>query len=160
IFLICLDDLFEKEGLVLLPPGAGENLDFVEALVSGGFHPSAYFFYGYAAVAHQCTVEQQIFGGHAPVANVKGEEVAIPAAPGDLLLEVRVPPKVVDVHRHAHLRGVQFNGHVVGLGQRVDGGAGVGVHGVERLDGELDAGGDCVGNDGGDAIVDLLTRYF
>jgi hypothetical protein len=50
---------------------------------------------------------------------------------------------------------VQGLGHVVGLRQGVDGRAVAGVHGVQRLDGQLHPGRGRMGQTGGDAVADL-----
>lgn len=68
-----------------------------------------------------------------------------------------VPPDVVDVDGDADEVVAEGHDHVVGHVEGADGGAAVGVHGVQRLNGQLDAAGLGMREDGGDAIEDLLA---
>ena len=69
----------------------------------------------------------------------------IAACPGGTIgLETIVPPEVIDVDRNADLRRVQMLDDVVGLGKRIDRAAAVGVHRMQRLDGERHARRLCV----------------
>ena len=111
-----------------------------------------------AALAGQTAIQQQILGGRLPVADVEGEQVAAAPAAQDLLAQLGIPPQVVHVDRHADVRRTDGLGDVVGLAHGVDRRAIVGVHRVQRLDGQLDVGRLRVGQHRLDAGADLIAR--
>ncbi len=88
----------------------------------------------------------------------KEKSFFLAAAAGDVGLEMVVPPDVEDVDGDAEVIVGEADGHVEGLAHGVDGAAAVGVHGVERLDAELDAAGAGVAQDGAEAVGDLRAR--
>jgi len=90
---------------------------------------------------------------------VIGEEFFEAAAAGDFLFERGIPPEVIDIDGDADERRVEFLGHVVGLAEGVHGGAVAGIHRMQRFDGEFDVGGLAIGEEGGDAVADLLASF-
>jgi hypothetical protein len=85
------------------------------------------------------------------------QQVAIYRAAFDLKLQGRIPPEVVHIYCNAYPGGAECNGHVIGLGQRANGGPAVCIHRVHRLDSQLYACRLRLWQDGGNAFVDLLT---
>src|SRR5580704_19138555 len=85
-----------------LPPSLGrEDLDLAEAGIAGGLDPAAQAAQIDDAVAHHAAVVEQVARRHQPVADMEGENAARPAGAGDLALERRVPPHVIDVDGNA-----------------------------------------------------------
>src|SRR5436190_21623623 len=82
------------------PVELGEDLHFLEAGVAGALGPAADARQVDDAVAHHAAVVEEIARRHEPVADVIGEHPLLSGA-RDLLLELRVPPDVIDVERHA-----------------------------------------------------------
>ena len=66
---------------------------------------SAYAGYVDAALAHQPPVLEHVLQGGLPVADMEGRDQAETARPGDLGLELGIPPYVVHVHGDAERRG-------------------------------------------------------
>jgi hypothetical protein len=84
------------------------------------------------------------------------------AGAGDFLIEMGVPPDVIDVCGDADVWCrllTELVDDVVALAEGVDGAAAVGIHGVEWFDGELDAGGCGVVDECGDAVGDLFAVF-
>src|SRR6266849_11004857 len=80
------------------PPILGrEDLDLAESVIAGGLDPAADAAQIDDAVAHHAAIVEQVAGRHQPVADMEGEEAAGRAGAGDLALQIRVPPDMVDV---------------------------------------------------------------
>src|SRR6267378_1203404 len=123
---------------VALPPvELGEDLDLVKARVARAFDPGADARQVDHAVPHHAAVVEQIARRHQPVADVVGEDAL--AGSLDLLLQLRIPPDVVDVHRGANSIPEQF-AKIQSLFQRIDARALGRLHGMQRLDRQRHAG--------------------
>ena len=81
------------------------------------------------------------------------------SAAGDFLLEIGIPPQVINIRGDAYVGRSELFAHVVGLTEGVHRRAAVGIHGMKRLDAELHAGCGAVVEHGGDAVGDLLTGF-
>ena len=92
---------------------------------------------------------------HEPVADVIGEQPLLSRAP-DLLLELRVPPHVVDVASDAD-PVAKLVADVERLLERVDARALGGLHGMQRLDRERHPRFPRLRKNHGDAIAHLLA---
>ncbi len=131
-----------------------EHLHLDGSIEAGGFDELADASVVDAALAHEAAVFEQVGGGGHPVADVESADAFARAR--DFRLQLRVPPDMVDIGGDADPFLAQLVDHVVALADGVDRAAAVGVHGVERLNGELDAGGAGVVDAGGDARGDLF----
>ena len=90
------------------------------------------------AVARHAAIEDEVAGGHEPVADVVSQDA--PAATHDLPRQIGVPPQMIDVNCDADAVA-QLVAEVVGVGQRIHAGAIGRGHGVKRLDRKRHAGG-------------------
>src|SRR5688572_15341128 len=124
-------------GIAPPPVELREDLHFLEPDVAGVFDPSPYPGQIDHAVAHHAAVVEEVPSGDQPVADVIGEHPFLCGA-ADLLLELRIPPHVVDVHGNADAIAERI-ADVERLFKRVDARALRGLHGVQRLDGERNA---------------------
>ncbi len=109
------------------------------------------------AVAHHAAVEQQIPRRHQPVADVIGQDAAAASGAGDLALERRVPPDMIDIDGDADAVAQRI-AEIIGLGQRIDAGAVGGIHRVQRLDRQLHAGVPRIRQQRGDPVADQVAR--
>src|SRR5207253_10505711 len=86
---------------IALPPIVGrKNFHFVRAAIAGTFHPRSDQRQIDDAIPHHAAVEQKVAGGDEPVAKMESEQ-ALVACALDLILELRVPPNMVDVDSDA-----------------------------------------------------------
>src|SRR5262245_7712723 len=113
------------------PVGGGEDLDLLGAAIAGRLDPATDAAEIDDAVAHHAAVEQEVACRHQPVADVIGEDSV--ARPRDLPFEIRVPPDVIGVDRHADAVA-QRVAEVESVRQRVHAGAVGRVHRMQRLD--------------------------
>ena len=111
-----------------------------------------------AALTGQPTVQQQILGRRLPVADVIREQGPGLAAALDLGLQRRIPPQVIHVHGDADVGRRDGLGQIVGLAHGADGRAIVGVHRMQRFDGQLDVVGLRVRQHRLDAGANLIAR--
>src|SRR5690606_9689404 len=96
--LVALDDSAQRLVAGPLPPVVPrENLDLLRAVIAGGLDHGANGFEVDDAVAHHAAVEEEVGGGHQPVADVVGEDAAHVSGAGDGGGEIGVPPDVIDV---------------------------------------------------------------
>src|SRR5258708_9203347 len=153
--LVTLDaDAQDVVRLALPPVLHREDLDLAVAAIAGSLDPAANAPDVDDAVAHHRAVEQEVARRPQPVADVEGEDTTLMGAgAGNLRLETRIPPGVINVDVDAE-PGAERVAEIVGLGQRVDASAVGGVHRVERLDGQLHAGLSRVRQQRGDAVAD------
>ena len=145
--------------LVARPVLLGEDLHLAEAAEAGRLHPAPDLRGG------RCSPRR---AGRDPAADPRwasssrrrGRRTGARRArsAGSRSRSVGIPPQVVDVDRHAHVVGADGLGDVVGLAPGVDGRAIVGVHRVQRLDGQPHPVRLGVGQHRLDAGADLIAR--
>lgn len=73
-----LADLQDFVGRALPPVASREDFDLVEAGIAFRFHGFAQAGQVNHPVAHHAAVEQQVGGGHQPVAEVEGQQAFLP----------------------------------------------------------------------------------
>ncbi len=108
------------------------------------------------AVAHHAAVHQHVLHGHQPIGDVETDDP--PGGAGELLVEVGVPPDVIDVGHDADGRGIEPLHQATRLAQRGDAGALGRERGVHRLDPQTHAALRRVWDEPGDAVRDHATR--
>lgn len=138
VVLVGGDDVFEELVLLGGPEAGGEDFDFGESVETGGADGAVDGFDVDAAFAHEAAVVEEVGGGGEPVADVEADDAF--AGAGDFLIEVGVPPDVIDIGGDADVGVAELVDDVVALAEGVDRAAAVGIHRVEGFDGELDAG--------------------
>ncbi len=138
------------------PVVLGKDFDFLRAVIACAFNHCANGRQVDDAIAHHAAIEQHVLGGDQPVADVVGEDAVQAAGAGDGGGEVWVPPDVIDVDGDADI-GAKLFADIERLIDRVHAGAVGGIHGVQRLDGDLDPRGQGMRQHGGDAVGDHLA---
>ncbi|MNR11218.1 hypothetical protein D3C85_1275100 [compost metagenome] len=122
-------------GFVASPPGiTGKYFHFDGAVVTGRFHLLANAAQIDHAIAHHAAIQQQVPGGHQPVGQVQAQDAFLRAGAVDLLVQLGVPPTVVNVHRDAQAVAgsrLQHVAQVQGLFQRRQAGAVCRIHRVQ-----------------------------
>src|SRR6185436_5619737 len=83
---IRIGDVAQELRLIAGPARAREDLHLVPAIEAGVLDPGPDLPDGDAALAGEAAILEQIGGGGAPVAHVKGGQPAVAAGPLDLLL--------------------------------------------------------------------------
>lgn len=156
--LIGLHNLAEVFVLVHGPEAVGEDLDFARAGEAGLIHPGGDFGDGDAAFAHEAAVVENVSGGCTPVADVEGEQPLLDGGQIDLGAQGGVPPHMIDIHRDAEAGGrVEGITDFMRLAHGVHRAAVIGIHRVQRFDGEFDTGGFGIRQHGGNAFGDLMA---
>ncbi len=153
-------DLIEELALIAAPPFVGEDFDLAMASEAGGVHPIADFADVDAAFAHQATVVEEIGGGRFPIADMEGVQATCLACEINLRLQLRVPPDVIDIHRDTHRSGrTERIANLMRLAHRVHRAAIIGIHRMQRLDGEFHARSLRRRQTGRDTVGDLFARF-
>src|SRR5665648_871609 len=137
-----------------------EDLDLDVAGVPGGGDPAADRGEVHVAVTHVPAGEQRIGGQReVPVAHlVRGDPVFGPR-PGDLVLQVGVPPHVVGVDHDADRLGRERRSEIERLAQRRDDRAVRGEHRVQRFERDAHAVGGRERDQVGDAVGVVVDTY-
>ena len=131
-------DLIEELALIAAPPLVGENFDLAVAGEAGGIDPVADFAEVDAAFAHQAAVVEEIGGRRFPIADMEGVQAAGLASEINLRLQLRVPPDVIHIHGDADgLWRAEDVADFMRLAHRVHRAAVIGIHRMQRLNGEF-----------------------
>ena len=98
----------------------GKDFDFVPAVEPGGADHCGDAGQIDAAIAHQCAIVQHVASRDSPIAQVVAEQSFLLAQQFDFLLQIGIPPNVIDVDRNADQRMIQLLANLAGLGDAID----------------------------------------
>src|SRR5690606_31203131 len=102
-FIILFYNFIQKHLLVSCPPAVGEDFHFIIAVKTCRFCTAPDLLHRNTAFAHQSPVVKKVNGGTHPVTDMEGIQVAVATTAQQLLLQIRIPPEMVNICRYPNM---------------------------------------------------------